>query len=427
MYRSIMAAGEPVLSRILDRRSLRGKEDTARMGERKGRPGLKRPEGKLAWVHAASVGEAQSALILIESLLNSNPALHVLVTSGTVTSARMMDKNLPARAFHQFYPLDHPDWVESFINHWRPDLVLWMESELWPNMLAEIRERHIPAALINARMSSRSYMFWRLAGKGARNVLDCFSLVLAQTEKDARHYQSLGARNVITTDNLKYSAKPLGFDEDSLRRISAACGRRPLWLYASTHDGEEAMACRIHQVLKNSMPDLLTIIVPRHPDRRNDILATCNEYKLKARLRGETKQLPGTDEDIYIADTLGELGLFYRLSSVACIGRCFSNDGGGGHNPIEAMQLNCTVIFGPHVKNFQEIYDEMFLMKTGLRVTTEDEFIQTLRRILNDAKSREEIQKKAFAFAQDKANVLERVMNTLSPLLSRAGISREAA
>ncbi len=427
MYRTLMAAGEPVLTRILERRSLKGKEDETRMGERKGKPGLERPDGQLVWLHAASVGEAQSALILIEELLAKNTSMHALVTTGTVTSAKMMAKNLPERAFHQFYPLDHPDWVANFMNHWHPDLVLWMESELWPNMLAEIKERNIPAALVNARLSSKSYRFWKMAGGSTRKILNTFSLVLAQTEKDARRYQSLKAHNVITTDNIKYSAAALPFDEQSLTNLSSMCGRRPVWLYASTHDGEEDMACRIHQILKHTMPELLTIIVPRHPERRGDIMTVCEENKLQACLRGDNHNLPNPDDEIYIADTLGELGLFYRLAPIACIGRCFSNDGGGGHNPIEAMQLNCAVLFGPNVQNLQEIYDEINLSQSALPVANETELIETLRYLLENPKALHDIQSKALIFAQDKANVLDRVMQALDPLLEQSGITKRAA
>ncbi|GJL84492.1 MAG: 3-deoxy-D-manno-octulosonic acid transferase [Micavibrio sp.] len=427
MYRTLMAAGEPVLTRILERRRLKGKEDTMRIGERKGQPGRQRPEGQLVWIHAASVGEAQSALIVIDALLSKNESMHALVTTGTVTSAKMMAKNLPERAFHQFYPLDHPDWVDSFLSHWHPDLVLWMESELWPNMLAEIKDRNILAVLVNARLSNKSYRLWKLSGGNARKILETFSLVLAQTEKDARLYQSLKASHVITTDNLKYSAKPLPFDEESLSNLSAMCGRRPLWLYASTHDGEEAMACRIHQVLQNTIPDLLTIIVPRHPERRKDIVATCAEHNLRTCLRGDSHALPGNEDEIYIADTLGELGLFYRLSPIACIGRCFSNDGGGGHNPIEAMQLNCAVLFGPHVQNLQEIYGEIDLEQSALRVGNETEFIETLRYLLENPKALHEIQNRALSFAQDKSNVLDRIMQALKPVFEQSGITKEAA
>ncbi len=425
MYRSLMSVSRPALLHLLDRRSQKGKEDPSRLSERKGTAGRKRPAGKLAWVHAASVGEAQSALILIEALLKKNEALNILVTTGTVTSAKMMAKNLPERAFHQFYPLDHPDWVDSFLSHWHPDAVFWMESELWPNMLLAIKERNIPAALINARLSERSYKTWRIFGRAAKNILETFSIILTQNEKEAQRFRSLKAPHVLTTDNLKYNARALGFDEKSLTDLSSMTARRPLWLYASTHDGEEALACGIHQILKATMPDLLTVIVPRHPDRRENIVKTCESYNLNTRLRGANHDLPQREDDIYIADTLGELGLFYRLSPVACIGRCFSNDGGGGHNPVEAMQLNCAVLFGPNVQNLQEIYDEIDAVHAAIKVNTEEQFTETLRDLLNNPKALQDVQTNAVNFAHEKAKVLVRVLDALEPILVQSGIVKE--
>lgn len=418
LYRSVMSASEPVLDRLLRIRLQSGKEDGARLSERKGAPSKERPGGRLAWVHAASVGEAQSALILIDALLRREPLLQIMVTTGTVTSANLLAKKLPVGAFHQFFPLDHPKWVKQFLDHWQPDLVLWMESELWPNMLGEIKKRGIPAALINAHLSRRSYRNWRLVRGSAASLLETFDIILAQTEVDAKYYCKLGAANVIVTDNLKYSANPLPVDDTELRKMAAACANRSVWVYASTHAGEEEMACRIHQRLQNTIPDLLTILVPRHPDRRNDVLNVCSEHKLHARLRGASHVLPQENDDIYIADTMGELGLFYRLAPIVCIGRSFSNDGGGGHNPIEAAQLHCAVLHGPHVQNLQEIYDQMNDHGAAIQLRDEADFAETLRRLFAQKQYREELQAEAFAFAQDKSTVLPRVLNALEPVFS---------
>lgn len=425
-YRALMGAGEPLLSNLLSSRLKAGKEDAARLDERKGLAAKERPGGKLVWIHAASVGEAQSALILIDSLLARAPRLNILVTSGTLTSANLMAKKLPARAFHQFYPLDNPDWVARFLDHWKPDLALWMESELWPNMLAEIEKRGVPAALINARLSPRSYRRWRMLKSSARELLGVFNLILAQTEQDAKYYRKLGAAKIVVTDNIKFSAKPLPADEGELKKISAACAGRPLWIYASTHAGEEEMACRIHEKLKTTIPDLLTIIAPRHPERRLDVLAVCDAHKVKARLRGVSHDLPIAEDDIYIADTMGELGLLYRLAPIACIGRSFSNDGGGGHNPIEAAQLRCAVLHGPHVQNLQDIFDQMNDAGAAIQLRDEADFTETLRRLFEHQRYREEMQAEAFIFAQEKTGVLDRVMSALEPMLASVWLEDKA-
>lgn len=417
IYVSAMQASAPLLEKMLKSRQERGKEDPARVDERRGIAARPRPQGMLAWVHAASVGEAQSALLLVNALLQAHKKLHVLVTTGTVTSAATMAKNLPERAFHQFYPLDHPDWTRRFLDHWQPDLVLWMESELWPNMLLQAKERKIPAALVNARLSARSFRRWRLVRGGAAKVLGAFDAILAQTEQDAQRYSALGAKNVTVTDNLKYGAKPLPFNEDELAKLNAATAERPVWLYASSHAGEEEMACRVHQILKNSFPELLTVIVPRHPDRREAIGKTCAGFGLNVQLRGEAHYPPQPSDDIYIADTMGELGLFYRLVPVACIGRSFSDDGGGGHNPIEAAQLNCAVLYGPNVQYQQQLYDEFSDAGAAISLKDEKELADVLTKILGDKNELRKLQDAGRIFVQSKAGVAARVLQALEPLM----------
>ena len=416
-YQLATARAEPVLNSLLNRRIRNGKEEAGRIEERRGITPLHRPGGVLVHLHAASVGEAQSGLIIIDRLLKASPDLQVLVTTGTVTSAKMMKNNLPSRAFHQFAPLDHPEWTKRFFDHWKPDLVLWMESELWPNMLRQIQERKIPAVLVNARLSDRSYKRWRFVKSVAHELLSVFTIILTQTQEDATRFRFLGAKNVSVMDNLKFSAKALDFDDTKLKNLVAHIGNRPVWLYASTHKGEEAMACRIHQRLKAVIPDLLTILVPRHPVRRYEIKGVCLKEKLNVVLRGEEHVLPAADTDIYIADTMGELGLFYRLAPVACIGRCFSDDGGGGHNPIEAVQLSCAVLYGPHVQYQQTIFDEMQEAGAAFQVMNEFEFSRALHDLLTNAQRLELLRKAGSSFLKTKENIVERAMAAINPVL----------
>lgn len=417
VYETITRLTKPALSALLYLRLRAGKEDAARLPERKGISALPRPEGLLYWVHAASVGEAQSALTLIEALLEANPALNMLVTSGTVTSAALMAQRLPDRAFHQFYPIDHPEWVGRFLDHWRPDMALWMESELWPNMLDALRARRIPAALINARLSKRSYQRWKKIPNFARDLVGTFSLILAQTEEDAHAYRMLGAEEVAVTGNIKYSAAPLPCDPAVLGRLQAQTANRKMWVYASTHDGEEDLACRTHAALKAKFPTLLTIIVPRHPHRRDDAASVCRQHDLRYTLRGEDGALPSSADDIYIADTMGELGLFYKLAGIAMVGRSFSRDGGGGHNLIEPALLGCAVLTGPHVRNQQQVFDEMDLADAVLPARTEQELRDTLGVLLGSERLCREAAQRAMSYASRKAGVLNDVMRILSPLL----------
>lgn len=426
LYHSLTSHSAPALRGILKRRLRRGKEDAARLPERMGEPGLPRPHGKLVWFHAASVGEAQSTLILIDALLTRFPDIHVLITTGTVSSAAIMQQRLPPRAIHQFYPLDHPQWVENFLNHWSPDLILWMESELWPNMLRGIRTRNIHCVLVNAHMSRRSYRRWKHVRETAAKLLSAFDLCLAQTEQDAGYYTRLRAVAVRVRDNVKYSADPLPHDPSALTAIKAALQStlrpRPVWLFASTHAGEEDIACRLHLELQKTYPDLLTIIAPRHPERREEILTTCQAHNLTTRLRSRDLVAPAATDQIYIADTLGELGLFYRLAPMACIGRSFSNDGGGGHNPIEAAMLGCAVLHGPHVQNQHQIFAEMDQAQASIRVDTEQDFLAALHHLFKNPAALTELQIRGSKFAQDKATVLVQIMNDLEPLLIDCGI-----
>ncbi|MCB9988849.1 MAG: 3-deoxy-D-manno-octulosonic acid transferase [Rhodospirillales bacterium] len=426
LYSAFTRISAPLLRRILKKRCRLGKEDPARLSERMGISSKLRPAGSLIWLHAASVGEAQSALIVIDALLKQAPDKHILVTTGTRTSADLMAKRLPPAAFHQYYPLDHPQWVEAFLDHWQPDLALWLESELWPNMLLTLQKRHIPAILLNARLSDRSQKRWKLAAGEIRKLLDSFALIIAQSVPDKEAFEKLGAQHVFTAGNLKYSAAPLPCNPQELKAFSKTLEGRPLWLYASTHRGEEELACRLHRHACKKIPDLLTIVVPRHPERRDEIKKICEENSINYCLKSDNNQKITDKTSVYIVDTMGDLGLFYRLAPLVCIGRSFSMDGGGGHNPIEAAQLDCAVLHGPRVQNLQIIYDEMDKAGAALRLKDETDFHTRLEKLLHDEEGLAALQNKAARFAHDKATVLEKIMQKLAPYLAAPPVESKA-
>lgn len=405
------------LRSLLKKRLKKGKEDPDRLEERMGIAGRPRPEGRLVWFHAASVGEAQSTLILVHKLLDTHKDINILVTTGTVTSAELMINRLPSRAFHQYYPLDHPAWVNHFLDYWQPDAVLWMESEIWPNMLSAIGQRNIPAALVNARLSEKSLNRWKKAKKDIVSILSVFNVCITQTEDNALSFKELGLENVVTSGNIKYSADTLPVDEQNFKILKDEIGARPVWLLASTHDPEEEIACRLHKHLKKEYPDLLTIIVPRHPERRDRIVGNCEKYGLNLKLRTTSKALPDKDTDIYIADTIGELGLFYKLSPIAFIGRSLSNDGGGGHNPIEAAQYYCAIMHGPKIQNLQMIFDEFDAAGAAIKVKDETEFQNRLAKLFKDSDGLDALQHKAAHFVKNKAHVLSVIMENINQLI----------
>ena len=340
-YNAAMRLAAPALRRMLARRVVRGKEDPARLNERFGIASLPRPEGRLIWVHAASVGETMSVLPVIHALAGR---AQVLLTTGTLTSARLAAARLPGFARHQFLPLDHPAWVARFMDHWRPDAAVFVESELWPGMLAACDARGIPRLLINARISARSAAKWRWLPPLAMRLLGGFRAVHAQSPGDAANLRGLGVGNVLAWGNLKFFTPKLPAEPAALAALREEIPG-PLWLAASTHPGEEALILQAHEALAATHPGLVTIIAPRHPERGAEVAA------LAAAPRRSLHEAPQPGK-IYVADTLGELGLFFRAAPFAFIGNSLA--GFGGHNVIEPALLSRPVITGPHNENFVE-------------------------------------------------------------------------
>ncbi|MDQ0391590.1 3-deoxy-D-manno-octulosonic acid transferase [Labrys monachus] len=411
LYRAATAGFGPFAGLLLARRQRRGKEDAARKSERLGIAGRPRPEGRLCWLHGASVGEAVTILPVAERL--AAQGFRILLTTGTVTSAALMAQRLPEGAIHQFVPLDVPVFVRRFLAHWRPDLALFVESELWPAMISEISAAGIPLALVNGRMSPRSFQRWQKAPRTIGALLRCFDLCAAQSADDGARIAALGAPHVISTGNLKFDTPPPPADPVRLEALQEAVEGRPLWLAASTHAGEEALAGAVHEKLKGRFPGLLTIIVPRHPDRGAAIAADLSARGL-ACLRRSEGRLPEDGTDIYIADTVGELGLFYRLARIVFVGK--SLVGRGGQNPVEPAKLGASVLHGPFVHNFVEAYGAFDAMGGAITVRDGEELTAAVGRLLADPGA---VARLAEAGAQAVASLsgaLDRTMQALAGL-----------
>jgi 3-deoxy-D-manno-octulosonic-acid transferase len=351
LYRGLGRVLSPAIPVLLARRAVRGKAEAARNAERYGRPAAARPAGRLVWVHAASVGETIAVVPLVERLLGDGFA--VVFTSGTVTSAATAATRLPKGAVHQYAPLDVPTYVARFLDHWQPEIAIVAESEVWPATVVALDRRSIPIVIVNGRLSDRSFRRWTRFRAVVGPLFRRLSLVLAQSDEDGRRYTALGAPAVVVSGNLKWDAPPLAADLAELARLREAVGGRPAWVAASTHAGEEEIVIAAHRRLKQTVPRLLTVIVPRHPPRGDDVAAVLAAAGLKVarRSRGET---PVGESEVYLADTLGELGLFYRLAPIAFIGN--SLVAGGGHNPAEATELGAAVVSGSHVENFADVF-----------------------------------------------------------------------
>jgi 3-deoxy-D-manno-octulosonic-acid transferase len=410
LYRSLTTLGGPLIDLYLARRLARGKEDAARFGERKGVAGKARPQGPLVWLHAASVGEAVSMLPIVEAL-QGRGGLTMLVTTGTVTSAAMMAQRLPQGAIHQFVPVDRPVWVRRFLDHWQPALALWVESEFWPNLLIETARRKIPLVLLNGRVSDRSFRRWHRMPGFIGQLLSGFSLCLGQTEEDARRLVLLGAPKAACAGNLKFAAPALPADPDTLASLREALGERPRWLAASTHAGEEAVAGRVHQAL--AIPGLVTLIVPRHPERGAAIAEELRALGLNPTRRSLGEPI----REVYIADTLGELGLFYRASPLVFMGK--SLIGQGGQNPLEPARLAASVLFGPHMGNFADIVERMKAAGAAKEVADEGALVATLAERFADPALVEAEGRRAQSFASGEDGVLAAVIEAIEPLLPR--------
>lgn len=337
----------PGLRLMLRRRVARGKEIAARLPEREGIEAAPRPPGRLVWVHAASVGETQSVLPLLGELLGRG--LGVLLTTGTVTSFRLLEERRAAlgldAVLHRFVPLDVPRWAARFVGHWRPEAAVFVESELWPNTIAACRARGVPLMLVNARMSARSLRGWRRAPGFAGQVLGAFARIHPQSAVDAERLAALGGRAIDVPGNLKLAAPPLPADAAELARLRGVLAGCPVWLAASTHLGEEEVAAAVHASLLPAHPGLVTIVAPRHPERGAGL-----GRALRAPRRGAGED-PVAGR-VWLADTLGELGLLYRLAPIVFVGR--SLVGRGGQNPLEPARLGCALATGPHTGNFEE-------------------------------------------------------------------------
>jgi len=346
VYQKLSSAVAPLAPALIKRRLKQGKEDPERIGERRGMSGDSRPHGPLVWIHGASVGEVLAAAALIERLRALN--IRILLTSGTVTSAAIVAKRFPADVIHQYVPYDSPRYVARFLDHWRPSLALFIESDLWPNLILSSAARRLPMVLINGRMSQRSFPRWRKVSGTISALLSRFEVTLAQSKVDAERFAALGSRNVVTTGNLKLDVPAPPADPVKLERLMSVTRGRPVIAAASTHPGEEEIWLEVHRRLTDYIPSLLSVIVPRHPGRGEAIARAIAAAGLKVALRSRD-EVPAADTDIYVADTMGELGLFYRLAPTVFMGGSLVEH--GGQNPIEAIKLGAAIVHGPHVFN----------------------------------------------------------------------------
>jgi 3-deoxy-D-manno-octulosonic-acid transferase len=362
----------PVFSRVQRKALASGKEDPARVSERWGLTDQVRPEGPVVWFHAASVGETQSILWLVNKLLDNREDLNVLITSTSRTSAALLANQLPARATHQMAPYDTVNATRAFLDHWQPDLAIWVESEIWPRMLHEARARTIPCMLMSARISTRTAARWKKFAATAKSVLSSFETIHVQESATLSALSAVGVSgpSVVLTGSLKQDSPPLACDFEELSRLMNALNGKSVWCAASTHPGEDEIVLAAHKSIGG-----LLILVPRHAERATAIADLCAAHGLVAAQRSLGTPLDDTT-DVYIADTMGELGLWYRMARASLI--CGSLTRVGGHNPYEAAQLGSVILHGPNVSNFLDIYQRLGAHNSALLVSDEHEIAKAL-------------------------------------------------
>lgn len=413
-YAALMRAAEPLSGRLLSYRQAQGKEDGARLDERRGIAGAPRPHGPLVWVHAASVGEMNAVLPVIDAICAARTDVTVLLTTTTLTSAAVAQKRLPARALHQFVPLDTPRYAARFLDHWQPDLAIFTESEIWPSLILGTAARNVPLVLVNGRMSPRSYKRWKKMPGLAEPLFGRFRLILAQNEKLARWFRDAGGRAVMPVGNLKADAPPLPVDSAKLAQLKTALAGRACMLAASTHDGEEAVIAAAHRDIAGRVPGFCTLIAPRHPERGETIRRELTARGFKVARRSLHEAL-ATDTDIYIADTIGELGTLYTACPIAFVGGSLVER--GGQNPLEAISLGAAVLTGPSTHNFRDEYAALVKAGGVIEVKTPYEIAATVVRLIEQPDEQERLTRNAVRVLEALKGALGRSLDVLLPML----------
>lgn len=412
LYRWAGAAVYPVMGSYVAWRAAKGKEDRSRSRERYGITARERPQGPLIWVHAASVGETIAVVRLVETILDYG--VNIVLTTGTVTSAKVAEERLGQRIIHQYVPLDLKPAVSRFLDHWQPDLAIIAESEIWPMTILELGARRVPQVLVNGRLSDRSFASWKKRSNIAAALFENLAHVVAQSEVDGERFRELGARPVTVSGNLKVDTSPPPADEKSLGAMKHQIGPRPTWAAVSTHDGEELVAAEVHALVVNRHPGLLTIIVPRHPERAAVLAAQFAEMGLQV-ARRSAGDVIAPDTDILIGDTIGEMGLYLRLTEIAFVGRSLTST--GGQNPLEPAMLDTAVLAGRNVQNFRDSYQKL-LDSGGAKLVRDQKMLAgAVNFLLTNEAARRKMMAAGASTVEDMRGALACTLKSLEPFI----------
>lgn len=404
---------------ILPKRLKRGKEDPQRYLEKFGYTSHKKnKEQKYVWFHAASVGESLSLLKLIEAFVKEHPTWGILLTTGTMTSAKIVEQRFPKKVIHQYAPLDFKPAIKRFLTHWEPDLMVWVESELWPNLIFQAHKQKIPLVLLNMRLSTRSFKRWVFLRSVFLDLLDCFDLVLTQTKELEDNLKHISYKKSAFCGNLKYAADHPSYLKEDLSDLQQSFKERLHWMAASTHKGEEEIVLDAHKELKKTKKNACLILVIRHPHRREEVERLIQQTGFSVQRYSTWQQSEKTafKEDILLVDQMGMMGLFYEQASFVLVGGSLV-DKIGGHNILEPMRQNCVALHGPYMENFKEIVAESKGANASYLVKDSRDLAHSLLELMDHPKMAQTYTKNATRFLTQQTKVLRTILDRLSPYL----------
>ena len=422
LYRFLMFILKPMVRPVIFMRRLKDLEtkDKNRKKERFGFASVKRPQGKVIWFNAASVGESNSIIPVIDEILKKSPNSFVLVTTTTLTAADNMAKKLSGKnAIHQFLPIDRRAYVDRFFKYWKPSIGFFVDSDFWPNLILSAKAHNVPLVLLNGRVSDRSFAKWKNNLAFIKPLSSAFIFSFGKSKEDCKKLSVMGFKNPVCVGNLKYAVPPLSYDKEELKTLSSQIGKRHLIVVSNTHPGEEELCLSAFLTVKKRFSDVLMIIAPRHPARGAEIKSLVEANGLKTLLRSDGGKIT-KDIDVYIANTMGELGLFYTLSDIVFVGGSLVE--WGGHNPMEPSRLHNVVLSGKYVHNFQETFDLLKQEKAVVMLNDEKDFAAKLKGFFENPEVQKDYMSRAFYVAEREASVLLRVMEHLNPVLEQFNI-----
>ena len=363
-------------------RLLKKKEDPIRVKEKFCFFSKKKKKGKLIWFHGASVGEILSVIPLIEKLEKDKNINQILVTSNTLSSSKILDKLNLKKTSHQFFPIDSSFLCKKFLNHWKPTIAIFIDSEVWPNMIMNIKERFIPLVLLNARITKKSFNKWKIFPQCAKFIFNKFDICLTSSLKSKKYLKLLGAKKIKYFGNLKFSQSENTADSLN-KKIKKDILSKKIWCAASTHKTEEKFCGLVHKKLKSKNKKLLTIIIPRHIDRTENIIEEMEKLNLNVQIYSSKEKIK-ENTDIYIVNTYGKTKAFFKVCEIVFLGGSIIKH--GGQNPLESVRYGCKILHGPHISNFSEVYNLLEKYKVSHKINNPKQMANKIDQIFKEKK-----------------------------------------